>query len=169
MTDVERAMCAGLAPKAKATRSNRVGCATSEQNWALRPERPAAHDEAFQNGPPADDADFVVIDLDLVNHGPDLGSPEWRLARQDIRSHHPDEFSDLLLSDPRLVARFSEGAVECDLRDVPLVFYSGDAFGQSHRSISTIRRGHFETKNASRIPSSSRPRDGEWQSRRHGT
>jgi hypothetical protein len=89
---------------------------------------PAAHDEAFQNGPPADDADLVVIDLDPVNHGPDVGSPEWRLARQDIRSHHPDEFSDLLLSDPRLVARFSEGAVEYDLRDAPLVFYSGNAF-----------------------------------------
>ena len=92
------------------------------KNRALRPERPADHDEAFQNGPPADDADFVVIDFDLVNHGPDVGSPEWRLARQDIRSHHPDEFSDLLLSDPRLGTRSSEGAVECDLGDLPLVF-----------------------------------------------
>lgn len=67
-------------------------------------------------------ADLFVIDLDLVNHGPDIGPREWRLARQDIRSHHPDEFSNLLLSDPRLLARFSEGAVEYDLRDAPLVF-----------------------------------------------
>ena len=48
--------------------------------------------------------------------------------RQPACDFHLDEFSDLLLSDPRLGARFSEGAVECDLRDVPLVFYSGDAF-----------------------------------------
>ena len=48
---------------------------------------PAAHDEAFKHGPPADDADFLVIDLDLVNHGPDIGPAEWRFAGQDVRSH----------------------------------------------------------------------------------
>jgi hypothetical protein len=48
---------------------------------------PAAHNEPFKNGPPSDDADFPVVDLDLVDHGPDVGPAEWRLAGQDVRSH----------------------------------------------------------------------------------
>jgi hypothetical protein len=49
---------------------------------------PGARDEALKNGPSADDPDFLIIDFDLVDLGPDVSPPEWRFAGQDIRSHH---------------------------------------------------------------------------------
>lgn len=45
----------------------------------------AAHDQPFENGFPANDPDFLVIDFDLIEHGTDIGPPE-RLAVDPVEA-----------------------------------------------------------------------------------
>jgi hypothetical protein len=69
------------------------------------------------------DADFLIIDLCLIDHGADVSPPKWRFAREDVRSH-------------------------C---------------GEPLSTANTTRRGHYGTKNASRIVSFSTPKGAEWR------
>jgi len=89
--------------------------------------RAAAHDQALKHGTPADDPDFLIINLDLIDHGPDISPPKWRFAGENIRLHDIDEFRDFFLRDPRLGMRLSECAVERDLRNISLILHSRDA------------------------------------------
>jgi hypothetical protein len=57
-----------LAAEGKGQRSEPQGRATSEQNCYSGGNCAAAHDEAFQDVAPADDPDFIIIDLDLIGH-----------------------------------------------------------------------------------------------------
>jgi hypothetical protein len=45
----------------------------------------AAYDEAFEHGPPADDPDFFVVDLNLIEHGPDIGAKGVSPVRTLVR------------------------------------------------------------------------------------
>ena len=65
------------------TGRNPVGRATSEQNWALRPDRSAAGgDEPFEDALAAPDADFLVVDFDLVDDRADIGAAKGCVAGQ---------------------------------------------------------------------------------------
>jgi len=65
----------------------------------------AAHHKVRQNRLAADNVDFRVVHLDLVDHRADVRAPEWRLARQNVPTHELDERRYFVLGDPRLAGR----------------------------------------------------------------
>lgn len=96
---------------------------TGHSGW----NRPAAHHQPFENRPAANDADFRVIDFDLIDDRADIGPPEWRFAREYVRAHDFHERSDFVFRDPGIWAQLGDRTVESNLRDIALGFHRCDA------------------------------------------
>ena len=83
--------------------------------------RAATHHKLFQNVPPPVDADFSVIDLDLVNDRTQVSAAERDRSVGDVLLHESREGGDRLFRDPRIGTLLLQYTVKGRLGLVPLV------------------------------------------------
>jgi hypothetical protein len=67
------------------------------------------------------DADFRVVDFDLVDERSDISAPDCKLAAQDVRLHQLGEGGDVVLSSASIWPHLRNRAVKRDLHDATFV------------------------------------------------